>query len=391
MYHMNTVNRFDAMGQATWPRLRALLDPIQPGGDVINMTIGDPQHPFPEWVSDILMQEMQGFNSYPNNNGSPELLQAISDWIKRRYDADADPETKIMIANGTREALYNAEMALLPGGSTVLVPNPFYPVYAVGALSIGAIPVYLNCTHNTGYLPDLEGLSAETLNATSAMFICSPSNPQGAVASMDYWQRAIALAEEYDFKIFADECYTEIYRSTPPVGALEAAQKMGADPERVVVFHSLSKRSNLPGLRSGFVASGPENIKRIKQLRAFAGAPVPAPIQAVSAKIWADDSHVVANRQLYCDKFEAADHIFAGVDGYKSPEAGFFLWLPVPDGEAAAVELWSKTGVRVLPGSFLGQTADEQNPGQRYIRVALVAPKEETQRGLCIIRDCLYD
>jgi aspartate/methionine/tyrosine aminotransferase len=200
----------------------------------------------------------------------------------------------------------------------------------------------------------------------------------------------LTLAETYDFKIFADECYSEIYRTAPPPGALQVAAQMGADPERVVAFHSLSKRSNLPGLRSGFVASGSKNISRIKQLRAYAGCPVAGPIQHISAKVWADDDHVVANRQLYCGKFEAADRIFAGIKSYNSPEAGFFLWLPVEDDEAAASKLWTETGLRVLPGSYLGQIANEQNPGSGYIRVALVAPKEEMQRGLNILRDCLY-
>jgi len=227
------------------------------------------------------------------------------------------------------------------------------------------------------------------LNATQAFFLCTPSNPQGAVADRAYLERLIGLAETHDFKIFSDECYSEIYRVDPPLGAMEVSQQMGADPERVVIFHSLSKRSNLPGLRSGFVASGPENIKRIKALRAYAGCPVPGPIQTVSAQVWADEDHVVANRQLYCDKFKAADHIFAGINSYSSPEAGFFLWLPVDNGEEAALRLWQQTGVRVLPGEYLAQTANEQNPGHGYIRVALVAPKEETQRGLTIIRDCL--
>ena len=201
----------------------------------------------------------------------------------------------------------------------------------------------------------------------------------------------MGLAEEYDFKIFADECYSEIYRDTPPPGALEVASQLGTDPERVIVFHSLSKRSNLPGLRSGFVASGPENINRIKQLRAYAGCPVPGPIQKVSAKVWADEDHVVASRQLYCDKFVAADHIFAPINSYLSPEAGFFLWLPVDDSEAAAKTLWAQTGVRVLPGTYLGQSVNEHNPGTGYIRVALVAPIEDVRRGLTIIRDCLYE
>ena len=200
----------------------------------------------------------------------------------------------------------------------------------------------------------------------------------------------MALAEKYDFLIFADECYSEIYRDTPPTGALEVVKELGTDRNRVVIFHSLSKRSNLPGLRSGFAASGPETMREIKQLRNYAGAPLPLPLQQAAAAVWADEAHVEENRALYQEKYAIADRIFGNVPGYASPEAGFFLWLPVEDDEAAALKLWRETGVRVLPGSYLAQNVAGENPGQNYIRVALVAPKDETTRGLEAIRDCLY-
>ena len=382
--------RFDALPTATWPRLRALLDGHAPGGDLINMTIGEPKHPFPGWVGPTLIEAIAEFNSYPDNNGTPELRKSIGGFLNRRYGVNMDIDSQLMVLNGTREGLFNAVVALCQTDSNILIPNPFYQVYTVAAMAIGAQPVYLPASMKSGFLPDLDALTSAELNKTSAFFLCSPSNPQGAVASVDYWMRLIALAEIYDFKIFADECYSEIYRRSPPPGALEVAVQMGADPERVVAFHSLSKRSNLPGLRSGFVVSGAKNIARIKQLRAYAGCPVAGPIQHVSAQVWADEDHVVANRQLYCGKFEAADHIFAEIQSYNSPEAGFFLWLPVEDDEVAALKLWTETGVRVLPGSYLGQVANEQNPGSGYVRVALVAPKEEMQRGLTLMRDCLY-
>jgi N-succinyldiaminopimelate aminotransferase len=382
--------RFDTLPTATWPRLRALLDGHAPGGGIINMTIGEPKHPFPGWVGPTLIEAIAEFNSYPDNNGTPELRKSIGGFLNRRYGVNVDIDSQLMVLNGTREGLFNAVVALCQTNSNILIPNPFYQVYNVAAMAIGAQPVYLPASTKSGFLPDLDTLTSAELNKTSAFFLCSPSNPQGAVASVDYWMRLIALAETYDFKIFADECYSEIYRRSPPPGALEVSAQMGADPERVVAFHSLSKRSNLPGLRSGFVASGAKNIARIKQLRAYAGCPVAGPIQHVSAQVWADEDHVVANRQLYCGKFEAADHIFANIQSYNSPEAGFFLWLPVEDDEVAALKLWTETGVRVLPGSYLGQVANEQNPGSGYIRVALVAPKEEMQRGLTNMRDCLY-
>jgi aspartate/methionine/tyrosine aminotransferase len=382
--------RFDALPTATWPRLRNLLDGQAPGGPVINMTIGEPKHKFPDWVGPALVEAMPGFNSYPDNNGAPELREAITGFLLRRYAIDLDMDSQVMVLNGTREGLFNSVVALGQTGSKILIPNPFYQVYTVAAMAIGAQSVYLPARAESGFLPDLDALTPDELNQTSVFFLCSPSNPQGVVASKAYWTRLLTLAETYDFKIFADECYSEIYRTAPPPGALQVAAQMGADPERVVAFHSLSKRSNLPGLRSGFVASGSKNIARIKQLRAYAGCPVAGPIQHVSAKVWSDEAHVVANRQLYCDKFEAADRIFAGIKSYNSPEAGFFLWLPVEDDEAAALKLWTETGLRVLPGSYLGQIANEQNPGSGYVRVALVAPKEEMQRGLTILRDCLY-
>ena len=277
--------RFDALPTATWPRLRNLLDGQAPGGPLINMTIGEPKHKFPDWIGPALVEAMAGFNSYPDNNGTPELREAITGFLRRRYSIDLDMDSQVMVLNGTREGLFNAVVALGQTGSKILIPNPFYQVYTVAAMAIGAQSVYLPARAESGFLPDLDALTPDELNQTSVFFLCSPANPQGVVASKAYWTRLLTLAETYDFKIFADECYSEIYRTAPPPGALQVAAQMGADPERVVAFHSLSKRSNLPGLRSGFVASGSKNIARIKQLRAYAGCPVAGPIQHVSAKV----------------------------------------------------------------------------------------------------------
>jgi aspartate/methionine/tyrosine aminotransferase len=211
------------------------------------------------------------------------------------------------------------------------------------------------------------------------------------VASRNYWRELIALAEKHDFRIFADECYSEIYRDEAPVGALEVAAEMGADPERITIFHSLSKRSNLPGLRSGFVAGGTESIRLIRQLRAYSGAPLPLPIQRVSTRVWSDEEHVIENRALYNAKYKMAEEVLGNLPGYHTPEGGFFLWLPVEDGEAAALKLWRETGVRVLPGGYLSRDVNDKNPGKGFIRVAMVAPMEEMRRGLTLIRECLYD
>ena len=388
--------RFSNLPAYAFPRLRALLDAHAPGGSVVHMTIGEPKHAFPDWIGNVIAENVADFGRYPPNEGAPELLDAIGGWISRRYGVRIDAQKQVMALNGTREGLYNACMALVPeqkagAKPVILMPNPFYQVYMIGAISVAAEPVFVPATREGGYLPDYTSLSPDVLNRTAAAYICSPANPQGAVASRDYWRALIGLAEQYDFKIFADECYSEIYRDTPPAGALEIASEMGADPERVVIFHSLSKRSNLPGLRSGFMAGGPESIARARQLRAYAGAPIPLPLQRAAQTVWADEAHVTENRRLYGEKYLAAEEIFAGVDGYKGPDAGFFLWLPVGDGETAALKLWQETGVRVLPGGYLSQDVAGHNPGKGYIRVAMVAPINEMRAGLTALRNCIYD
>ncbi|NUH65360.1 aminotransferase class I/II-fold pyridoxal phosphate-dependent enzyme [Sulfitobacter sp. S0837] len=387
--------RFSNLPAHVWPRLRALLDGHEGGGTPVHMTIGEPKHAFPAWVTDEITKHAEGFNKYPPNDGSPELRGAVSAWIARRYGVEMDPDSEVMALNGTREGLYNAVIALCPETkngekSAILMPNPFYQVYMIGAISGASDPIMVPATAETGHLPDFANLPEEVLRRTTAAYLCSPANPQGVVASRDYWANLIALAEKYDFLIFADECYSEIYRDTPPTGALEVAKELGTDRNRVVIFHSLSKRSNLPGLRSGFAASGPETMREMKQLRNYAGAPLPLPLQQAAAAVWADEAHVQENRALYQEKYAIADRIFGDVPGYASPEAGFFLWLPVEDDEEAALKLWRETGVRVLPGSYLSQDVAGGNPGKNYIRVALVAPKDETTRGLEAIRDCLY-
>ncbi len=391
---MTGPERFSSLPDYAFPRLRKLLDPHPPGAEPISMSIGEPRHPMPDFVGLILARTLEGFAVYPPNDGTPALLAAIAGWIARRYGVALAPE-RLMVLNGTREGLFNAAIALCPEQKrgqrpVVLMPNPFYQVYAAAALAVGAEPVYLPATAATGFLPDFAALPAAVLDRAAIAYVCSPANPQGAVAGRDYWARLLALAERHDFRIFADECYSEVWRLSPPPGILAEAAAAGADPERVLAFHSLSKRSNLPGLRSGFVAGGEEAIARIRRLRAYAGAPVPLPLQRVSEAAWADEAHVEASRALYHHKFADAAEIFAGVPGFALPEGGFFLWLPVPDGVEAALRAWCEAGVRVLPGAWLGRDGPGGNPGQGYIRVALVAPREETRRGLIRLRDCLY-
>ncbi|MEK6204741.1 MAG: aminotransferase class I/II-fold pyridoxal phosphate-dependent enzyme, partial [Amylibacter sp.] len=256
---MQFPERFSNLPEYAFPRLRALLDHHPAGGEVVRMTIGEPKHAFPEFITSTITQNAAGFNRYPPNQGAPELLAAISNWLKRRYKVAMDPDTQIMALNGSREGLFNSCLALCPEQKdgrkpNVLIPNPFYQVYAVAALAANATPVFVSAHQQNGFLPDYASLGADILNDTAIAYICSPSNPQGAVATFEYWVDLINLAEKHDFYIFADECYSEIYRTTPPTGILEVANDIGADPERILAFHSLSKRSNLPGLRSGFAA-----------------------------------------------------------------------------------------------------------------------------------------
>ena len=400
---MTFPERFSKLPDYAFPRLRALLDGHAPGRTpALTMTIGEPRHPMPAFLPEVLAAATGGFAKYPPNDGTPDLRTAIADWAEARYDIALDPDTQIMALNGTREGLFNAVLALCPETlkgkrPIVLMPNPFYQVYAVGALAAGAEPIYVPATAATGHLPDYAGLPPEVLDRTALAFLCSPANPQGRVAPRPYWHELLQLAEKHDFRILSDECYSEIWRDAPPPGGLELVAEAGADPERVVVFNSLSKRSNLPGLRSGFVAGGPECLTRLKQLRNYAGAPLPGPLQAVAEACWRDEAHVAASRALYQEKYAIADAILGDVPGYAPPEAGFFLWLPVPadgpcagSGEAAALKLWREAGVKVLPGAYLARTAGGETPGADHIRVAMVAPPEEVREGLTRLRACLH-
>lgn len=393
---MQFPERFSNLPEYAFPRLRALLDHHPAGGEVVHMTIGEPKHAFPEFITSTITQNAAGFNRYPPNQGAPELLAAISNWLKRRYKVAMDADTQIMALNGSREGLFNSCLALCPEQKdgrkpNVLIPNPFYQVYAVAALAANATPVFVSAHQQNGFLPDYASLGTDILSDTAIAYICSPSNPQGAVATIEYWVDLINLAEKHDFYIFADECYSEIYRTTPPTGILEVANDIGADPERILAFHSLSKRSNLPGLRSGFATGGPKALAKLKQLRDYTGAPLPLPLQMAAVAAWDDEEHVVKNRAAYAKKYDIADQVFENLKGYSSPEAGFFLWLPVEDGEAAALKIWQTTGVRVLPGEYLARPTKKDDPAKGYIRVALVATEQEIMRGLKAIRACLYE
>ncbi len=389
--------RFSNLPEYAFPRLRALLSDITPGlapGEApMVLTIGEPRHAFPDWVPEVLAASAPELGKYPPNEGTPELLAAISGWLKRRHDIDVPP-AQITALNGSREGLFNACIALCPEEKRgqkpkVLIPNPFYQVYAVAAAAVGAEAVFVTADDASGHLPDFAGLPEAVLDTAAIAYLCSPANPQGTVASERYLEELIALAEAHDFIVFADECYSEIWRDTPPVGALDVAIRLGL-PHRVVMFNSLSKRSNLPGARSGFAAGGADAIARIRQLRSYSGAPLPLPMQRISERAWADEDHVGPNRALYQEKFAIADRIFGNVPGYLPPQGGFFLWLPVEDGEAAARKLWQEAGIQVLPGAYLSRDVDGHNPGKGYIRVALVDDAAKTEAALTRLHATLY-
>lgn len=372
-------------------RLRELLDGIPPGQTAISLAVGEPQHPIPPFVGSILAAHIAEFGRYPMNKGIDEFADAVAKWLNRRYTLDrpVDPATEVLVLNGTREGLFLAALAaknwVAPraGRPAVLIPNPFYAAYAAGAIAADCEPIYLPTTRETGFLPDLDALSDELLARTVAFYIASPANPQGAVADRTYLAKLIALARRFGFMIFADECYCEIYSDHAPPGMLEAA---GADFANIVVFHSLSKRSSLPGLRVGFAAGDRRFLASYLELRNVAAPQVPTPMQHVAVAAYGDETHVVENRRLYREKFDLADQIIGDRYGYRRPAGGFFLWLDVTaagGSEAAALKLWREAGLRVVPGQYLArEQADGSNPGKNYIRVAMVQNNEITAEAL---------
>lgn len=384
-------------------RLRDLLDCLETpeGLEPLTLSIGEPQHQPPSFVGEVIQANGHLFNKYPPIAGTPELRGAIRDYLTRRYALKPGfiEEDHILAANGTREALYMIGTLLLdaPKGadakSLVLLPNPFYQVYVGAAVMNNATPVYLSAGPDNGFLPDLSAIREEMWQGAKILFLCSPGNPQGMSAERAYLKQALELCRRHDVTLVMDECYAEIYGETKPVGALEVAEESGS-LDNLLVFQSLSKRSNAAGLRSGFVAGDPKLIKSFFALRNYAGAAIPLPLQAASAALWADDDHVVENRRLYQMKFDAADAMLKGRLGYYRPHGGFFLWLDVrdhfEDGEACARAFWQKAAVRVLPGAYLAKDdVRGHNPGAGYVRIALVHEQPIVEEALRRIESLL--
>jgi aspartate/methionine/tyrosine aminotransferase len=372
-------------------RLTELIAGLPPGKPPINLSVGEPQHPVPAFVAPVLAANIADFGRYPPNKGIDVFRKTIATWLGKRFALPraVDPESEVLVLNGTREGLFLAAIAAArfvgprAGKPAVLIPNPFYAAYSAGAIAAGCEPVYLPATRESHFLPDLDALDDRLLKRTVAVFLASPSNPQGAVASRAYLERLAKLAQKFGFLVFADECYGEIYSKDAPAGMLEAA---GPDFANVVVFHSLSKRSNLPGLRVGFAAGDRRFLAAFLELRNVAAPQVPIPAQQVAAAAYSDEAHVEENRKLYRAKFDLADQIIGDRYGYKRPAGGFFLWLDVSKhggSEVVTKRLWAEAGVRVVPGRYLArEQADGSNPGADFIRVAMVQNNETTAEAL---------
>lgn len=378
---------FDALPVSPFTRLEKLLDGVEPGLTPITMAVGEPQHAPPDFVLPTIEKHLSEFGKYPPIIGPEPLRAAITAWLKRRYHVTIDPARQVLPLVGTREGLFSAAFVTVPEQKNgkqpaVLIPNPFYQAYAAAALSAGAEPIYVNATRETGFLPDFASVPREILARTAAVYICSPSNPEGAAADAAYWRRLFALADEHDFTVLADECYAEIYVEMPPVGALTIRSETSRSLERLLAFHSLSKRSNLAGLRSGFVAGNAEMMARLREFRNVAGPQLPLPLAAVSTVAWSEEAHVIANRALYREKFDAAQAKLGNRFGFRIPAGSFFLWLEVGDGEQAARKLWAEGGVRVLPGAYLARETGTGNPGKSFMRVALVNDIATTREAL---------
>jgi aspartate/methionine/tyrosine aminotransferase len=371
--------------------LTELITGIEPGKPPINLTVGEPQHPIPPFVGDVVARSLKEFGRYPATKGTERARRAAAAWLETRFALPRaiDIESELLVLNGTREGLFLAALTAketVPprtGRPAILVPNPFYAAYVAGAVAAGCEPVFLPATKANGFLPDLDALDDALLARTVAIYFGSPSNPQGSVADLAYLKRLVTMARKHGFLIFSDECYSEIYTREKPPGILEAA---GADFSNVIAFNSLSKRSNLPGARVGIAAGEKRFMVKYLDYRNVVGPQVPGPMQEIAAAAYGDEAHVEENRRLYRLKFDLADQIIGDRYGYRRPAGGFFLWLDVSaygGSEKVAVKLWKEAGVRILPGGYLAHDqADGSNPGADFIRVAMVQDQEITAEAL---------
>jgi succinyldiaminopimelate transaminase len=385
--------RLERLADYPFAKLASLLNPITPRSNEppLAMSVGEPQHETPAMVARVIAENARAWNRYPPMQGTPAYREACARWLSARYHLPqgmVEGERHVLALSGTKEGLFLLAELVVPEAKagaqpTVLVPNPYYLVYNGAATVAGAEVVYLDATAETRFLPDLDAIPADVLERCALFYLCSPSNPQGAIADLAYLRKAVALARAHDFVLAVDECYCEIYDRMPPPGGLEACAALGGDMRNVLVFHSLSKRSSAAGLRCGFVAGDPRLIERYQHLRSYGGSQVPLPIQEAATALWRDETHVEENRALYRRKFDVAERLLGRRFGFYRPEGGFFLWLDVGCGEMAATTLWREAAVRTLPGAYIARpNAQGANPGERYIRVALVHVDATVAAGL---------
>lgn len=367
-------------------RLRDLFAGITPNPkfSAINLSIGEPKHDTPNIIQQSLVDHLAGLSSYPTTLGVPALRQAIADWATRRYGIPAlDIEREILPVNGSREALFAFAQAVIDPAQpnpVVISPNPFYQIYEGATLLAGAQPYFINTLPETDHVMDFSAVPEAILKRTQLVYLCSPGNPSGKVMSLAQWAEVFKLADQYGFVIAADECYSEIYfdEAHPPLGALQAARQLGRDYTNLVVFGSLSKRSNVPGLRSGFVAGDAQLLSKFLLYRTYHGCAMSPTVQAASITAWQDEVHVIENRRLYNAKFAQVTPILNEVWGAKMPDAAFYLWIQTGQSDTEiAKRLYQTLNITVLPGSFLARDAHGVNPGQGFIRMALVAPMQE--------------
>ncbi|MCF6190959.1 MAG: succinyldiaminopimelate transaminase [Cocleimonas sp.] len=354
---------------------------------MISLAMGEPKHPTPRIILDTLKNNLSGLSNYPLTKGSDDLRIAIGDWLTHRFKLppnSINPATHILPVNGTREALFAFAQAVVDKSKNnpcILMPNPFYQIYEGAALLAGAKPVYQSCTAENNFVPDFDAVSSETWDNCQLIYLCSPGNPTGAVIQEDQIKQLLKLAEKHDFIIASDECYSEIYfdETKPPVGLLEIAAKTGnTDFKRCVVFHSLSKRSNAPGLRSGFVAGDADILEQFLLYRTYHGCAMSPPVQAASIAAWNDEAHVLDNRDQYREKFDAVLKILSPIMNVQKPDAGFYLWADVGmDDETFTREIFEQQNLNVVPGSYLSREVNGVNPGRNRIRMALVAELDE--------------
>ena len=378
-------------------KLRALLSGVTPPAGLahVNLSIGEPQHPTPPFLKEALAASLGGLSRYPLTKGMPELRAAIARWLERRHGLPAiDAETQVLPTLGSREALFALAQAVLDPGehdALVVCPNPFYQIYEGAALLGGARPYFVNSSAATGFAPDWAAVPEHVWKRTRLVFACSPNNPNGRVARLAEWEHLFTLADRHGFIVVADECYSEIYfdESAPPLGALAAARRLGRpDFARLVVMGSLSKRSNAPGLRSGFAAGNATVMKDFLLYRTYHGSAMSNAVQLASTAAWNDEAHVVANRSLYREKFAAFFDLVNPVLPLVHPEAAFYFWAAVPgDDEAFARDLYANANITVLPGSYLSREAHGANPGHGRVRIALVSTVDEAAEAGRRIRD----